>query len=71
MRPILSLCLILGAAGLAGAHTLSGDESLPLQLGHQLLGLHHLPLTAILIFGGIVLYRSLHRSARRNSKHPR
>ncbi len=55
---------------MAGAHPLSGDADLPLQLGHQLLGLHHLPLTAILLFAGTVLYRSLHKSARRDIRHP-
>jgi hypothetical protein len=68
---MLSLYLVSGIAGVADAHTLSGDESVPLQLGHQLLGLHHLPLTAILLFGGIVLYRFLHKSTRRDNRRPR
>jgi hypothetical protein len=62
---MLSLCLVSGFAGVANAHTLSGNENLPLQLGHQLLGLHHLPLTVILLFGGIVLCRAFYKSARR------
>jgi len=68
MRLILISCLVSGIVGVAGAHSLSADENLPLQLGHQLLGLHHLPMTAILLFAGIVLYRSLHKSARRDNK---
>jgi len=70
MRLILISYLVSGVAGVAGAHAHSGDESLPLQLGHQLLGLHHLPLMAILLFAGIVFYRSLHKSARRDSGCP-
>jgi len=62
---MLSLCVISGFAGVVGAHPLAGDENLPLQLGHQLLGLHHLPLTAILLFGGVVLCRAFYKSARR------
>lgn len=64
MRLILSLYLVSGFAGVANAHTLSGNENFPLQLGHQLLGLHHLPLTAILLFGSIVLCRAFYKSAR-------
>jgi len=67
---MLCLCLVSGFAGVADAHTLPGNENLPLQLGHQLLGLHHLPLTAILLCGGIVLYRTLHISARRDKSRP-
>ncbi len=52
---ILSLLLVAGFAGVAGAHTLSTDEGLLSQMHHQILGLHHLPLTAILIFSGIVV----------------
>jgi hypothetical protein len=70
MRLILSLYLVSGVASVAGAHTLSGDERLLSQLGHQLLGLHHLPLTAILVLGGIVLFRQLHRSRRRVNRRP-
>ena len=55
---------------MAGAHPLSGNESLPLQLGHQLLGLHHLPLTAILLFGSIVLYWFLHKSVWHDNRRP-
>ena len=71
MRLILISCLVSGVAGVADAHSLSGDADLPLQLGHQLLGLHHLPLTAILLFAGTVLYRSLRKSARRDNRQPR
>ena len=70
MRILLRACLLSGVSDVAGAHTLSGDENLLSQLGHQLLGLHHLPLTAILVFGGIVLLRQLHRTNRRDNRRP-
>ena len=70
-RLILGLLPVSGFPGIAGAHTLSAEESLLPQLGHQVFGLHHLPLTTILIFGGIILLRrSLHNNARRNNSPP-
>ncbi len=69
MRLILISCLVLGVTGVAGAHTLPGDANLPSQLGHQLLGPHHLLLTAILLFAGTVLYRFLRKSAQRANRY--
>lgn len=57
MRPILISLPGLMLAGSAGAHTLAADESPLAQLGHQLTGLHHLPLLALIIFGGLLLVR--------------
>ena len=54
---ITSLILLAGSTGIAGAHTLAGDEGLVTQLDHQLLGLHHLPLTVLLIVIGVILFR--------------
>jgi len=48
----------------AHAHTLGADEQLPLRLGHQLLGLHHLPLTLLLLIAGIVLIREYRKRGR-------
>jgi len=56
-RLIMSLALLAGTASIAFAHTLPGDESVVTQLDHQLLGLHHLPATALLIVAGIWLLR--------------
>ncbi len=70
-RLIFSLLLVSECPGIASAHTLSAEESLLPQLGHQVFGLHHLPLTTLLIFGGIILLRrSLHNSARRSNRPP-
>jgi hypothetical protein len=57
MRLLLSLFLLAGLSRVAEAHTLGGDDGILVQLGHQLLGLHHLPLTLLLIVGGILLFR--------------
>lgn len=43
MRSILAVTGIV-MAGVAGAHPLGAETSLVEQLGHQLLGAHHLPL---------------------------
>ncbi len=70
-RLIFSLLLVSGFPGIAGAHTLSAEESLLPQLGHQVFGLHHLPLMTLLIFGGIILLRrSLHNNTRRSKRPP-
>jgi len=53
MRRLLPAVISAIAAAAADAHTLPADEDLPLQLGHQLLGLHHLPLTLLLAGAGI------------------
>ena len=57
MRTLLTLLLFAGVTRAADAHTLASDDGLPLQLLHQVLGLHHIPLAAILIVAGIVLLR--------------
>lgn len=59
MRAIFHTLLMLSVSATAGAHTLPGDGSLAAQLGHQLLALHHLPATALLIAAGVFLARGL------------
>lgn len=53
MRLVSSLFLIIATMEGAGAHTLDGNHNLAEQLGHQLLGTHHLPVTLLLIVAGI------------------
>ena len=61
MRSTANALLTLGAANVAGAHTLSADETVAQQLHHQAFALHHLPmtvlLTTLLIAGGLLLAR--------------
>ena len=55
--------------GIASAHTLSAEEGLHSQLNHQLLGLHHFPMTAILILAAIVVvWKYLQNCARPNNR---
>jgi hypothetical protein len=63
MKRLLAL-LTLTACNVS-AHTLDAGEGLVSQLGHELLGWHHLPLTLLLVVVGVVAYRGLR--ARRKS----
>jgi len=64
MRQLLALILIPGISGIAAAHPLDDKDGLVTQLYHQVLGSHHLPLTMLLIVGGIVLLRRWQKARR-------
>ena len=64
MRQLLALILFPGISGIAAAHTLDDKDGLVTQLYHQVLGSHHLPLTMLLIVGGIVLLRRWQKARR-------
>lgn len=64
MRLITSSSILLTVFREADAHTLTGDAGIPAQLGHQFLGLHHLPLTAILVLGGVLIVRRSFKACR-------
>ena len=56
MRYIPIMALLVTQA--ASAHTLDGDSSLVERLSHQFAGVHHLPLTLLVIAGiGLALWR--------------
>jgi len=57
MRLLLSLILFAGVSRMATAHTLGSEDGVIVQLWHQILGLHHLPLTVLLIVAGVILLR--------------
>jgi predicted transporter len=57
MRIFLGLMLLAGVSRIASAHTLGNEDG-------ELLGLHHLPLTVLLIVAGIMVLRNW-RKARR------
>jgi len=63
-RIATGLILLTGLAGTASAHTLAIDEGLLLRLDHQLLGLHHLPLTILLVVAGVWLFQRWYRTFR-------
>jgi lysophospholipid acyltransferase (LPLAT)-like uncharacterized protein len=64
MRLLLSLFLFAGVSRMAAAHTLGNEDGVIVQLWHQMLGLHHFPLTALLIVAGILLFRSWRKASR-------
>lgn len=67
MRRLASLCLLIAGLGTAHAHEMTGDASILERLSHELVGLHHLPVTIVLVVAGVVLYR-LHSSKASRSK---
>ncbi len=71
MRLIPISFILLAVSAAADAHTLAADEGISLQLGHQILSLHHLPLTALLLIGGIFLVRHVKKSVTFDEKHMR
>ena len=49
---------------MAAAHTLGNEDGVIVQLWHQMLGLHHFPLTVLLIAAGILILRSWRKASR-------
>ena len=56
MKRLLALTIL--AAPVAQAHTLDAPGGVFTALGHELFGLHHLPLTLLLVAIGIAWFRS-------------
>jgi hypothetical protein len=62
MRMITSLLLLAGFAGPAIAHT---GDGIPLAaLSHQIFGLHHLPVSILLVVATIIAFGHWHSSKR-------
>ena len=67
MKVKITLILVLTAILLtifpqaASAHVLDGVYGVVAQLGHQLLGWHHLPLTVLLVVIGAALFRVIRK----------
>jgi len=57
MKRSLGLFLFAGMTGVADAHTLASDGGLPMQLVHQLLGSHHLPISALIVLVGVLVFQ--------------
>ena len=55
MKRIFALTVL--AAPMAQAHTIDPAGGVLSALGHELVGLHHLPLTLLLVVVGIALFR--------------
>lgn len=68
MRLILTAIFMAGTAGVVHAHTLDGETGIAEALSHQLVAMHHLPLTALLIAGGAALINRLLRQSTNRSQ---
>ena len=64
MRIYLGLLLLAGVSRIASAHTLGNEDGVLVQLWRQLLGLHHFPLTILLLVAGIVVLRHWKKTRR-------
>ena len=64
MRRIVSLVLLVGATSTALAHTVDGTTLA--MLGHEIFGLHHLPLSIAVI--GLAVYLGRNWHSRKGSK---
>ena len=62
MRKFTALLITVAPLSSALAHTLGGETTLLDELSHQLGGLHHLPMLAILLGAGFLAWRWLARS---------
>lgn len=58
MRTVIAV-ILLGTAGLAGAHSLGAERGIFEQLGHQLLGGHHLPLLLLVAVACVFALRRI------------
>jgi len=56
MRQQAGLLLLIAFMGTAGAHELAGDAGILERLWHEIIGLHHLPVTVILVSVLFALY---------------
>jgi hydrogenase/urease accessory protein HupE len=63
MRKYLALFLLMAISPVASAHTAPTEDGLVTQFTHQLLGVHHLPLTALILVVGLVALRAWYRKS--------
>lgn len=57
MRRLAGLFMLIGIPATASAHEVAGDASVLQRIGHEFVGLHHLPVTITLVVACILLYR--------------
>ena len=63
MRKFPILFILMAMAPVASAHTTASEDGLAAQLMHQLLGLHHLPVTGLILVGCILALRAWFRKS--------
>lgn len=64
MRQLTGLFLLIALVGTAGAHEVAGDAGILERLGHEIFGLHHLPVTVMLVGIIFALYRLRQRASK-------
>lgn len=63
MRKFLTPILLTALVPVANAHTLAAEDGAPAQLAHQFLGMHHFPITALILVGGILAFRAWYKKS--------
>jgi hydrogenase/urease accessory protein HupE len=63
MRKFPALFLLMAMMPVANAHTTASEDGFLVQLLHQFLGLHHLPLTLLIVVGGALALRAWRRKS--------
>ena len=63
MRKYPTLFVLLALTPVASAHTTASEDGLATQLMHQFLGLHHMPVTALILVGGVLAVRAWYRKS--------
>jgi hypothetical protein len=57
-----TLVLLAGSTTMALAHPLPEEEGVVAQLDHQVFGMHHLPLTILLVIIGVMIFRKIRKT---------
>ena len=65
MRRLALLSMLIVSAGTAFAHEIEGEAGIVERVSHEFVGLHHLPMTILLIVVIIAAYRVCKRHASR------
>ena len=65
MRRLAGLCMLIATPLTAIAHEMAGEPGILERISHEFVGLHHLPITFVLVVSGVVLFRLLNRRASR------
>jgi len=63
MRIYSTLFLLMTLMPVASAHTTGPEDGLASQLLHQLLGLHHMPVTALILVGIVLALRAWYKKS--------
>lgn len=68
MRSSITALLLLLVTNVSLAHVPGSEQTILEKIEHQLVGLHHLPMTALLIIAVVLLVRSYRKRISSESK---